>query len=65
MPVAITYLNATHITDSLYAAAVYNPSILLNVYSEAVLGSYYTYAVTAFDAAGNESAPVTFTVTAS
>ncbi len=42
-PVALTYLNATNVTDSFYAAAKKNPSILLNVYSEAILGSYYTY----------------------
>ncbi|MEI9935062.1 MAG: BamA/TamA family outer membrane protein [Ferruginibacter sp.] len=44
-PIAITYLNARNITDSFYAAAQIDPSILLNVYSEAILGTYYSYLV--------------------
>jgi len=46
VPFAVTFLNASHITDSFYSAALTNPSILLNVYSETILGSYYTYTVT-------------------
>lgn len=42
-PIALTYLNASNVTDSFYKAAQANPSILLNVYSEAILGSFYTY----------------------
>ncbi len=42
-PIAITYLNAVNVTDSFYKAALQNPSILLNVYNEAILGSYYTF----------------------
>ncbi|MEP6676463.1 MAG: BamA/TamA family outer membrane protein [Ferruginibacter sp.] len=44
-PVSLTYLNASSVTDSFYKEALLNPSILLNVYSEAILGSYYTFAV--------------------
>ncbi|MFT3682106.1 MAG: BamA/TamA family outer membrane protein [Ferruginibacter sp.] len=42
-PVAITYLNAGNVSDSFYKQAALYPSILLNVYSEAILGSYYSY----------------------
>lgn len=42
-PVAITYLNASNITDTFFKEAVLNPAILLNVYSEALLGSFYSY----------------------
>ena len=42
-PVAFSYLYASNVTDSFYRAALINPSILLNVYSEAILGSYYTF----------------------
>ncbi|MEI9956182.1 MAG: hypothetical protein WDM90_07750 [Ferruginibacter sp.] len=42
-PIAITYLNAVNVTDSFYKLAALNPSILLNVYNEAILGSYYSY----------------------
>ncbi len=42
-PIAFSYLNASNVTDSFYAAARLTPSILLNVYSEAILGSFYTY----------------------
>ncbi|UAY53338.1 translocation and assembly module lipoprotein TamL [Ferruginibacter albus] len=50
-PVAITYLNASHITDSFYKAAQLNPAILLNVNSEAILSTYYTYTVTTINPA--------------
>ncbi len=42
-PVSISYLNASAITDSFYKQAAVTPAILLNVYSEAILGSYFSY----------------------
>ena len=42
-PFAISYLNASNITDSFYRQAMVTPAILLNVYSEAILGSYFSY----------------------
>jgi outer membrane protein insertion porin family len=48
-PVAITLLNTANITDSFYKAAVLNPSILTNVYSEIILGTYYAYRYTSLN----------------
>jgi len=42
-PIALSYLNASNVTDTFYKAALLNPAILLNVYSEAILGSYFSY----------------------
>ncbi len=42
-PIAITFQNASNISDSFYSAARINPSLLLNVYSEIILGSFYSY----------------------
>jgi outer membrane protein insertion porin family len=42
-PVALSYLNASNVTDSFYKQALVTPAILLNVYSEAILGSYFSY----------------------
>lgn len=42
-PLSISYLNASSITDSFYNQAVVTPAILLNVYTEAILGSYFSY----------------------
>ena len=42
-PFSISYLSAINVTDSFYKEALIRPSILLNVYSEVILGSYYTY----------------------
>lgn len=42
-PLALSYLKATNITDSFKRQAVKDPSLLLNVYSEAVIGSYFSY----------------------
>ena len=42
-PVSISYLNASNVTDSFYKQAAVTPAILLNVYSEAILGSYFSY----------------------
>jgi outer membrane protein insertion porin family len=48
-PIAITLLNTENITDSFYKAALINPSILTNVYSEIILGSYYAYRYTSLN----------------
>ena len=42
-PFSISYLNASSITDSFYRQAMVTPAILLNVYSEAILGTYFSY----------------------
>lgn len=42
-PVALSYLNASNVTDTFYKQAKVTPAILLNVYSEAILGSYFSY----------------------
>jgi outer membrane protein assembly factor BamA len=42
-PFSISYLKAANITDSFYKQAAITPAILLNVYDEAILGSYYSY----------------------
>ena len=42
-PIALSYLNASQITDSFNKAALINPTIKLNVFSEAILGTYATY----------------------
>ncbi|HMD00313.1 MAG TPA: BamA/TamA family outer membrane protein, partial [Ferruginibacter sp.] len=42
-PFSLSYLNASNVTDSFYKQAVVTPSILLNVYSEAILGTYMSY----------------------
>ncbi|MEP7238169.1 MAG: BamA/TamA family outer membrane protein [Ferruginibacter sp.] len=42
-PVALSYLNASNVTDTFYKQALVTPAILLNVYSEAILGSYFSY----------------------
>jgi outer membrane protein insertion porin family len=42
-PVALSYLQATAITDSFIKEAAINPSLLLTVYAEALLGSYASY----------------------
>lgn len=42
-PVSLSYLLATNITDSFRKEQAVNPSLLLTVYNEAVLGSYGTY----------------------
>jgi outer membrane protein insertion porin family len=45
-PIAITYLNATNITDSFYNVAKLDPAILFDVYSEVILGSLFSYKLT-------------------
>ncbi len=42
-PVAISYLRASDVSDEFYAEAEKNPTILTNVYSEAILGSFYSF----------------------
>ncbi|MBK6820611.1 MAG: BamA/TamA family outer membrane protein [Bacteroidetes bacterium] len=42
-PVAISYIRASNVTPDFYAEAAGNPTILTNVYSEAILGSFYSY----------------------
>ncbi|MEP7254712.1 MAG: BamA/TamA family outer membrane protein [Ferruginibacter sp.] len=42
-PVALSYLNASNVTDTFYKQALVTPAILLNVYSEAILGTYFSY----------------------
>ena len=42
-PLSISYLNAGNVTDSFYKQAAVTPVILLSVYSEAILGSYFSY----------------------
>ena len=42
-PAALSYLNASNVTDTFYKQALVTPAILLNVYSEAILGSYFSY----------------------
>ena len=42
-PVSFAYLKASNVTDSFYAAAAINHSLLANINNEAILGSYYTY----------------------
>lgn len=42
-PFSFTYVNAANVTDSFYKAAALNPGLLTNVYSEAIVSSYYSY----------------------
>ena len=42
-PFSISYLNASNVSDTFYKQALVNPAILTNVYSEAILGSYFSY----------------------
>jgi outer membrane protein insertion porin family len=48
-PIEISLVNTANITDSFYKAAVLDPSILTNVYSNIILGSYYAYRVTSLN----------------
>jgi len=42
-PVSLSYTNATNVTDSFYREAAINPSLLVNVYAESVLGTYLSF----------------------
>lgn len=42
-PIAISYIRASDVTPEFYNEADKNPAILTNVYSEAILGTFYSY----------------------
>ena len=42
-PVSLSYLQAASITDSFYKQAVNQPALLTSVYSETILGSFFSY----------------------
>lgn len=42
-PISLSALYATNISDTFYRQAEVNPALLLNVYSEAILGSYLSF----------------------
>ena len=42
-PVALSYLKASNITDTFLRQTLKDPSLLLNVNSEAILGSFFSY----------------------
>jgi outer membrane protein assembly factor BamA len=42
-PVSLSYLKATNVTDTFYKQAQVSPALLLNIYDEAILGSYFSY----------------------
>lgn len=42
-PFSLSYLRATNISDSFYIQAAQSPALLLNVNSEAILGTYFSY----------------------
>jgi outer membrane protein assembly factor BamA len=42
-PISLTYLQATNITDSFYKQTVTQPSLLVSVFSESILGSFFSY----------------------
>ncbi len=42
-PIAVSYLNASNVTDTFYKQALVSPGLLLNVYSEVILGSFFSY----------------------
>lgn len=42
-PVSLSYLNVSQVTDSFYKQAAITPSLILNVYDEAILGSFISY----------------------
>jgi outer membrane protein insertion porin family len=42
-PLSITFLNASNVTDSFYSAIQDNPSLIFNIFNEAIIGSYYSY----------------------
>lgn len=41
-PISISYLKATNVTDTFYKQAAISPSLLLNVYDEAILGTFFS-----------------------
>lgn len=42
-PFSVSYQKAGNITDSFYKEAAVTPSLLLNVYDEAILGTFFSY----------------------
>ena len=42
-PVAITFINASNLTDTFRKQTIINPSLQANIYSEVILGSFYSY----------------------
>jgi outer membrane protein insertion porin family len=42
-PISLSYLNASKVTDTFFKQAMITPALLLNVYSEAILGTYFSY----------------------
>ncbi len=42
-PISLSYLNASNVTDTFYKQALVTPALLLNVYSEAILGTFFSY----------------------
>ncbi len=42
-PVSLSYVNATQVTDSFYRELERNPSLLVNVYNESILGTILAY----------------------
>lgn len=42
-PVSLSYTNATNVTDSFYREAAINPSLLVNVNAESVIGTYLSF----------------------
>lgn len=44
-PIAVSYIRASDVTPEFYSEAALNPIILTNVYSEAIIGSFYSFTV--------------------
>ncbi len=42
-PVSLSYTNAMNVTDSFYREAAINPSLLVNVFAESVIGTYLSF----------------------
>jgi hypothetical protein len=42
-PLALSYINASNVSEEYLLEGQNNPAILTNVYSEAILGSFYSY----------------------
>ncbi|MEJ7625484.1 MAG: BamA/TamA family outer membrane protein [Ferruginibacter sp.] len=43
VPISISYLQATNVTDTFLKQTIVSPSLLLNIYDEAILGTVYSY----------------------
>ncbi|MEO6583098.1 MAG: BamA/TamA family outer membrane protein [Ferruginibacter sp.] len=44
-PISISYLKATNVTDTFYKQAQVSPALLLNIYDEAVLGTFFSQTI--------------------